>query len=210
MDLQVYKLQYGPGARRYRVKGLHDSNGEEYNPSTLLDTLHQAIKQYMPQSWDLYIKHGLGKRHATVHLDHIFSLWPKICVEHPCVPIAAMRDLVDLLAKDTMTNWQIRYYVPTGQAGVETSYGSTSDEEGMASLIRDTELAQLRGYADTCGRGNITIVAEMYGDNTEWEFGDESHSVTRHRSPVTEFWPNLHSFCPYADQQCSTNAVSAL
>ncbi|KAL1799479.1 hypothetical protein ACET3X_003516 [Alternaria dauci] len=193
-NLQVYTTRYGPGARRYQVDALIDGNGEEYNPSTLLDALHEAIKQYKPHSWDLYMKHGLGKRRSIVHLDHLLSLWPKLSDDHACLPIAALQDLVDLLAKDTMTDWQIRYYVPTGQAGVETSYGNTTDadgEEGMPELIRDAELAQLRRYAAMHGQGHITVVAEVYGDNTGWELGDELHSVTRHRSPVTEFWPNL-------------------
>jgi hypothetical protein len=191
IDILAQGPVYGPRGRLHFLEGLHDTNGEEYNPDFLLDSLHQAIKQYQPQSWDLYLKHGLGKRHATVHLDHLLSLWPKICLEQPCVPIAAMRDLVDLLAKDTMTDWQIRYYVPTGQADSSIEYGHTGDYH-MSNVIRDAELAQLRSYANTCGHGNITIVVEVYGENTEWEYGDESGSVTRHRSPVTEFWPNLH------------------
>jgi len=170
---------------------LNDANGEKWNIVALLDTLHQAIKNYTPHSWNLYLEHELGKRRATVHLDHLLSLWPRISPEHPCVPIAAMRDLVDLMAKDTMTEWQIRYYIPTGQAGVSIRYGCTMDDD-MAHAIRDTELAQLRSYAKTCGHDNVTIIAELYGENTAWEYGDKSDSVTRLRSPATDFWPNLH------------------
>jgi hypothetical protein len=171
-----------------RCNGQLDSNGEEYNTAALLGSLHQAIKQYQPHSWDIYLKQGLKKRHATVHCDHLFSLWPKITNNQPCMPVGAMQDLVDLLAKDTMTNWQIRYYVPTGQANEEIAYGYTLDED-MSSAIRDAELAQLRCYANTSRHGNISIVAEVYGEDTKWEFGDKSGSVTRQRTPATEFWP---------------------
>lgn len=170
---------------------LLDANGKEWDISTLLEPLHQAIKNYTPHSWDLYLKHELGKRRVTIHLDHLLSLWPRISKDHPCVPIAAMRDLVDLMAKDTMTDWQIRYYVPTGQCGVDVRYRCTFNNN-MANAIRDTELAQLRNHANTCGYRNITIVVEVYGENTDWEYGDKSGSVTRQLTPATEFWPNMH------------------
>jgi hypothetical protein len=171
---------------------LIDANGQEWNISLLLDSLHQAIKQYIPHSWDRYFQHGLGKRRAIVHLDHLLSLWPKLSEHQPCVPICAMRDLVNLLAQDTMTLWQIRYYVPTGQAHAPIAYGSVYDDEEMSSALRNCELAQLRYYANTCGHDNILIFAEMCGEDNEWEFGDNAGSVTRRRTPATEFWPILH------------------
>ncbi|KAG9193679.1 hypothetical protein G6011_03714 [Alternaria panax] len=178
------------GGGAHCSENLHDVNGKVYNPATLLASLHQAIQQYQQQSWDLYLKHGLKKRHATVHLDHLLSLWPKISCEQPFVPIAAMRDLVNLLAKDTMTDWQIRYYVPTGQANKPVQYGL--DDYELSKVIRDADLAQLHSRANTCGHGNITIVAEVYGENTEWVYGDNTGCVVRHRTPATEFWPNMH------------------
>lgn len=72
----------------------------------------------------------------------------------------------------------------TGQADSFISYGNCRHPRA----IRDAELAQLRNYARPYN--NIKIFAEIYGDNTTWEFGDAVGCVTRTRTPVTEFWPD--------------------
>jgi hypothetical protein len=83
-----------------------------------------------------------------------------------CVPVGALKALVNLLAKDKMTDWEIRYYVPTGQASSTITYGNSSIE--VADDIRDGELAQLHYYAKLCGHDTITVVAEMYGKDKVW------------------------------------------
>jgi hypothetical protein len=60
---------------------------EDYDPDALVASLAQAMKVYTPHSWDLYLKHGLEKRRAMVHLDHLLSLWPKLNHAHNCAPI---------------------------------------------------------------------------------------------------------------------------
>jgi hypothetical protein len=157
-----------------------------YDPKAVLTSLAAALKVYMQHSWDIYLKHGLGKRRAVVHLDHLLSLWPKLFASDNCVPIGALQRLVSLMAKDQMTDWEIRYYIGTGQAREEIKYGKCPCPEE----IRDTEIAQLRYYASA--HDNINVMAEVYGENTTWEFGDKLKAVTRTRTPVTEFWPNVH------------------
>jgi hypothetical protein len=158
----------------------------DYDPEAVLASLAAALKMYMQHSWDIYLKHGLGKRRAVVHLDHLLSLWPKLFSSNNCIQLGALQHLVSLMAKDQMTDWEIRYYVGTGQAGKGIEYGNCSFPE----IIRDTEIAQLRYYASMYD--NISVMAEIYGENTAWEFGDKLKAVTRMRTPVTEFWPNVH------------------
>jgi hypothetical protein len=158
----------------------------DYDSVALLDSLKQALKIYKAHSWDLYVQHGLGKRRAVVHLDHLLSLWPKLGHGERYLPIGTLKALVELLAEDKMTDWEIRYYVSTDQADAASSYGHCCSPEA----IRDAELAQLRGYARPYD--NIRIFAEIYCEDTTWEYGDKLGCVSRTRTPVTEFWPNLH------------------
>jgi hypothetical protein len=158
----------------------------EYAPHALLHSLAQAIKVYKPHSFDLHLKHGLIRRRAMVHLDHLLSLWPKIFNYHNCVRIDTFQWLIDLMGEDKMTDWELRYYVSTGQVEKSSEYGNCESPEA----IRDAELAQLRYHAKQ--HHNINVMAEIYGENTAWEYGDEVNSITRRRTPVTEFWPNLH------------------
>jgi len=159
---------------------------EDYNPDALIGSLAQAIKVCTPHSWDLYLKHGLGKRRAIVHLDHLLSLWPKLFGGHNCVRVGTFQHLIQLMAKDKMTDWEIRYYVSTGQNDGRSTYGNCHSPDA----IRDTELAQLRYYA--LEHSNITLKAEIFGEDMSWTYGDKVQCVTRHRTPITEFWPNLH------------------
>jgi hypothetical protein len=163
---------------------------ERYRASELLGSLHDAIARFQPCSWELYLKHNMGNRQAVVHLDHLLSLWPKMYAGQNCVPVGALKALVDLLARDRMTDWEIRYYVPTGQVNGSIVYGNSHDlvQEG----VRDGELAQLRYYAKLSGHDSIAIVAETYGEDTTWGYGDKTGAITRHRTPATEFWPNAH------------------
>jgi hypothetical protein len=85
-----------------------------------------------------------------------------------------------------MTDWRIRYYIATGQLGAESDCGFRYSP----AVIPDTELAQLRHHARSSG--NVMIVDEMYGDDTIWEFGGKMGSVSRRRTPVTEFWANVY------------------
>jgi hypothetical protein len=163
---------------------------ERYSVYEVLSSLESAITQFQPRSWDLYMKHDMGNRKATVHLDHLLSLWPKMYAGQNCVPVGALKALVDVLARDKMTNWEIRYYVPTGQANSTVVYGNSSED--VAEDVRDGELAQLRYYAKLSGHDSITVVAEMYGEEKEWEYGEKSGAITRKRKPATEFWPNMH------------------
>jgi hypothetical protein len=158
---------------------------ERYSVYELLSSLQSAITQFQPCSWDLYMKHYMGDRKATMHLEHLLSLWPKMYAGQNCVPVGALKALVDLLARD-----KIRYYVPTGQANSAIVYGNSSEE--VAEDVRDGELAQLRYYAKLSGHENITVLAEMYGEEKEWEYGDKAGAITRKRTPATEFWPNMH------------------
>lgn len=172
---------------------------EDYNPEAVLASLAAALKVYMRHTWDIYIKHGLGNRRAVVHLDHLLSLWPKLFPFDNCVPLGALQHLVNIIAKDQMTDWEIRYYVATGQSGKMIEYGRCQHPRE----IRDTDMAQLRYYASSYN--NISVMAEVYGEHTEWESGERLSAVTRTRTPVTEFWPNVHfdvgryDFTSYAD-----------
>tara|TARA_R110002003_G_scaffold1519_3_gene23191 strand:- start:2589 stop:3704 length:1116 start_codon:yes stop_codon:yes gene_type:complete len=159
---------------------------DEYDPYALLTSLAQAIKVYTPRSFELYLAHGLGKRRAMIHLDHLLSLWPKLFDSRNCISFWSLPGFLDLIAEDKMTEWDVRYYVATGQAGESIAYGHCKNPAD----IRDTELVQLRYY--THRYSNIKIMAEIYGDHTTWEYGDAVRSVTRHRTPVSEFWPNVH------------------
>jgi hypothetical protein len=76
----------------------------EYAPHALLHSLAQAIKVYKPHSFDLHLKHGLIRRRAMVHLDHLLSLWPKIFNYHNCVRIGTFQWLIDLMGEDKMTD----------------------------------------------------------------------------------------------------------
>jgi hypothetical protein len=69
-------------------------------------------------------------------------------------------------------------------------YGSSSEE--VAEDVRDGELAQLRYYSKLSGHAGIAVVADMYGEDEEWEYGDQTGAITRKRTPATEFWPNVH------------------
>ncbi|KAF1943969.1 hypothetical protein EJ02DRAFT_432753 [Clathrospora elynae] len=83
--------------------------------------------------------------------------------------------------------------LPISSSGTELLMVSCLLRIRLEDEIRDTELAELRGYARRSEHGNITVVAEMLGEKSKlWEFGVELQSVTRHRTPATEFWPNTH------------------
>ncbi|KAH7071105.1 hypothetical protein BKA63DRAFT_419790 [Paraphoma chrysanthemicola] len=174
---------------------------EEYDPNALLKSLAQATEVFSKPSFDLYVAHGLRKRRAMVHLDHLLSLWPKLFASHNSVDFEVLQRVMDRMGDDKMTDWELRYYVATGQAGQSSTYGHCNSP----AAIRDAELAQLRYHAQL--HGNIKIVAEIYGDDTTWAYGDKVQSVTRHRTPVTEFWPNVHfdgsryAFVTYDDFQ---------
>lgn len=160
---------------------------EDYDPDALLSSLARAIEIYQLHSSELFIKHNLEPRRATIHLDHLLSLWPKLRRYHQSyLPIGSLQCLVNLIAKDKTTEWQIRYYVATGQAGRRSTYAHC----GHSRAIRDTELSQLKYFASQ--HKNINVVAEIYGDDRAWEYGDGTGCVSRTRTPVTEFWPNLH------------------
>ncbi|KAH3912391.1 hypothetical protein HBI56_204480 [Parastagonospora nodorum] len=158
---------------------------EDYSPEGLLDVLAQAIEIFASHSWPLYLKHNLCKRRAVVHLDHLLSLWPKLFSNQNCIDIGALQRLIELMARDKMTDWKMRYYVATGQANTQIAYGYCHRYN-----IQDTELAQICDYARPYS--SIKVFAEMYGENTAWDYGDATGCVTRMRTPVTEFWPNLH------------------
>jgi hypothetical protein len=84
-----------------------------------------------------------------------------------------------------MPDWEIRYYISTGQVDAPTTYGNCLHPEDIQNL----ELTQLRYSAHA--HEIFTITAEIYGENTTWEYGDESGLTTQQRTPVTEFWPNV-------------------
>ncbi|KAH7067871.1 hypothetical protein FB567DRAFT_457812 [Paraphoma chrysanthemicola] len=159
---------------------------EEYDPFALLKSLAQAVEAFSKPSFDLYIAHGLQTRRAMVHLDHLLSLWPKLIGTHNSVDFDVLQRVMDRMGEDKMTDWELRYYVATGQGGQSSAYG----HRNSPTAIRDAELAQLRYRAQQYG--NIKVMAEIYGDDTTWAYGDKVQSVTRHRTPVTEFWPNVH------------------
>jgi hypothetical protein len=112
-----------------------------------------------------------------VHLDHLLSLWPKIFGYHNCVRIGTFQWLIDLMGEDKMTDWELRYYVSTGQADKASEYGNCESPEA----IRDAELAQLRYHAKQ--HDNITVLAEIYGENTAWVWRrGEQHHAAAHAS----------------------------
>ena len=160
-----------------------------YNPHLIFASLRDAIQKFQAHSTNLFIKRRLNSRRATVHLDHLLSLWPKFPLGHCGMPVGALKGLVDLLAKDKATDWEIRYYVPTGQANKTTTYGNYFR---ATNKIRDAELAQLRACAGQSDHAHIAVFVKMYGEDTTWEYGDKTGSVVRHRTPATEFWPNVH------------------
>jgi hypothetical protein len=63
---------------------------DEYDPDALLTSLAQAIKVYTPRSFELYLAHGLGKRCAMIHLDHLLSLWPKLFDSRNCISFGSL------------------------------------------------------------------------------------------------------------------------
>jgi len=101
----------------------------DYDADALIESLIQAIKVYTPQLWPLYTKHGLGKRRAMVHLDHLLSLWPKFSYPHSHVPNDTLQRIIALISKDRMTDWEIRHYVSTGQSNTSNSYGGCEHPE---------------------------------------------------------------------------------
>ncbi|KAF2826694.1 hypothetical protein CC86DRAFT_405956 [Ophiobolus disseminans] len=60
---------------------------KDCNPVPLIDPLVQAIGVYASHSWDLYLEHGLKQRRATVHIDHLLSLWPKLLEAYNRIPM---------------------------------------------------------------------------------------------------------------------------
>jgi hypothetical protein len=163
---------------------------ERYSVYELLDSLIKAIAKFQTRSWDLYLKHNMGNRRVIVHLGHLLSLWPNMYAGQNCVPVGALRALVDLLARDKMKDWELRYYVPTGQRNSTVVYGNSREE--VAEDVRDGELAQLRYDAKLSGHDSITVVGEMYAGEKEWGCGDKTGAITRNRTPASEFWPNMH------------------
>jgi hypothetical protein len=159
---------------------------QEYSPPGLLNSLFQAIEVFKSHSWNLFIRHNTNRRCPIVHLDHLLSLWPKLRFEGHEIGTGTPHGLVENIAKDKTTDWQIRYYVATGQVNEPIVYGDCASP----LAIRDAELAQLRYYASF--HNNFITMAEVYGEDTTWKFGDEIGCVTRMRTPVTEFWPNVH------------------
>ncbi|CAA9962885.1 hypothetical protein PTMSG1_06253 [Pyrenophora teres f. maculata] len=162
-----------------------------YDPSLLIAFLRWAIETFQSQSMSMFIRHGFkSRRRATVHLDHFLSLWPKLHPVNDGIPVGALKGLVELLAKDKATDWEIRYYIPTGQGSTIIPYGNYQSD---SKIIRNAELAQMLGCVRQSRHPNIAIIAEMYGEYTAWDYGDKTGCVVHHRrTPATDLWPNLH------------------
>jgi hypothetical protein len=77
---------------------------EEYDPHVLIKSRTQVIEVFQPHLWTLYLKHGLGERHAVVHLKHLPSLWPKLLSDRECLRIGTLQLLIELIAHDQMTD----------------------------------------------------------------------------------------------------------
>lgn len=158
-----------------------------FDPQKLLKILISALGKFLASSPTLYINRNLeAARRAVIHLDHMLSLWPKILKGANCLTWESIRHLIDFIAQDKLTIWEIRYYLPTGQAGVAVEYGSCE----LLEDVRDIELSQLRYHANQYD--NVFVMAEIYGDDTSWELGDRVGCAVRMRTPATEFWPNVH------------------
>ncbi|KAI2476590.1 hypothetical protein Ptr902_11937 [Pyrenophora tritici-repentis] len=163
-----------------------------YDPRLLLASLHRAIETFQSQSMRMLLRSSIhSRRRATVHLDHFLSLWPKLHPVNEGVPGGELGELVELLAKDRATDWEIRYYIPTGQGSTTTTYGNYRYDGVM---IRELELTQLLNCVRQSRHGNISVIVEMYGEHTTWNYGDKTGCVVRHRrTPAIDLWPNLHS-----------------
>jgi hypothetical protein len=132
----------------------------------------------------------MGKHRAIAHLDHLLSLWPKMYAGQNCVPVGALKALMDVLGRDEMTDWEIRYFAPTGQANEIIVYGNSGEE--VAEDIREGKLAQLRYYAKLSSHDSIVVVAGMYSEEKEYEYGDKTVDIRCCRTPTTECWQNTH------------------
>lgn len=147
------------------------------------EELFDALKVYMSSSQAVSKKHQWIRRRATVHLDHIFNRSPS--GGHGArYSIGALQDLVQLISWDINTEWEIRYYIFTGDEGD----GSPVDDthfEGDLALVE----AYCRDY------DHVSVKAEVYGTE-KWEMEGELTNVVRVDKPreiVRTIWDESES-----------------
>lgn len=169
-----------------------EAGTDTYDHKLLMASLHDAIRKYQSQSSYLFTKHGLTRRRATVHLDHMLSFWSRFHRGTSLVRLDVLNDLVNLLAEDKFTDWEIRYYMPTSHQLALLSRSPAAKSPYLRSLIRDGTLAYLHRWVRKSGHASIAVFVEVFGEYTTWEYAEKTGSVVRLRTPATEFWPNVH------------------
>ena len=159
-----------------------------YSPGTLLESLEGALHTFIANSARVSAKHKAKKRHAIVHFDHFFSLWAR--KERSALArwasyqgIGPCERLISIMAKDTNTFWDIRYYVAMGEGDTPIKY-----------KWRELDLAELKSYCRRYGELHLTelsVQAEVYGKHI-WEEGERLSGVVKTRTPHSNLWPNVH------------------
>jgi hypothetical protein len=156
---------------------------DRFRARPVLNNLRHTLHAYMSHSQTVSRKHKWRRRRAVIHLDNLISTWT-IWEGHP---IGAYRDLIDLIAWDVNTDWEIRFYVPTmGMASLSTSHDL---------LYVDVDFAHLKALCRTFQ--HINVVAEVYGKNV-WCREEEKEFVTRNLLPRCKVWPNVRTNLPHS------------
>ncbi|KAF2649759.1 hypothetical protein K491DRAFT_171909 [Lophiostoma macrostomum CBS 122681] len=103
----------------------------------------------------------------------------------------AYRDLIDLIAPDVNTKWEIRFYAPTGT--VSTRITLTEFLPQVNLLYVDVDFAQLKALCRE--HEHINVMAEIYGENV-WYRENETGFATRELLPRSTVWPNIGTQLP--------------
>ena len=147
---------------------IHKMKDDPENPES--DEFTDQLDWKLFGAFCTWVKHSAAlcehrniRRRAVIHLDH-YSLSGFV-----------MRNMLGTMARDTYTDWEIKYYLPTHDL---TNIGLREGMEYLKSLLRKHE-------------GRIFILVEIYGPLANDGLGalDEIR-VTREVTVSGKFWKN--------------------
>ncbi|KAF2736459.1 hypothetical protein EJ04DRAFT_433054 [Polyplosphaeria fusca] len=156
---------------------------ERVHPSTeyIYGRLRQALLIYTSASQKVSHASGtLRRRKATIHLDHLLCRWfGMIDIRGPY----AFSDILKIMARDTFTDWSLRFYVAANDMLTWTVLDKMACD-GVAEvrkLIRQYEAV------------NVTVTVEVYGDKGIWSMEVKERGgdwLTRDVTPSSKLWPS--------------------
>lgn len=150
----------------------------------LYSRLRQILLVYTTASSNVVEGRSHLKRHAIVHFDHYFTLWKKRIEHH--LQAYKLWHLINIMARDINTTWEIRYYEST-----EFDGQSKNGMQFRAETWAEFEVL-CKSY------NHISLKMEIYG--AELPEGEKQYKHTRKKTSSKAIWPSWPEHTPWRCQ----------